>query len=80
MRSGNLLCGSVYRKVLFTSCLVPLVWVHSALAADKQVVTSSPSSVAIAQGSTDNFSIEATYDTDPSGCTTTGLGIGIFFV
>ena len=79
MRAGNLLCGSVYRKVLFTSCLVPLVWVHSALAADKQVVTSSPSSVEIAKGSTDNFTIEATYDTDPSGSTTTGLGIGIFF-
>ncbi len=39
MRSENIFCGSVYRKVLFTSCLVPLVWVHSALAADKQVVT-----------------------------------------
>jgi hypothetical protein len=53
--------------------------VDDAFPLGKQVVTSTPSTISIAKGSTDNFIMNGSYDTDPTGSVTTGLGIGIFF-
>lgn len=51
----------------------------SVVYADKQVLTSDPSSVEIVKGGTDEFSIKVAYDTDPSGTETTGIGVKVFF-
>ncbi len=66
-------------KKLPTLLALPLLAASVSAAADSQVLTNSPSSVDISKGSTAEFSIAVSYDTDPTGTQTTGIGVKVFY-
>ena len=66
------------KKILMSLSLLGFSVAATSAYADKQVLTSDPTSVQITKGSTE-FSIKVAYDTDPSGSKTTGIGVKVFF-
>ena len=67
------------KKIFMSLSLLGFSVAATSAYADKQVLTSDPTSVQITKGSTDEFSIKVAYDTDPSGSKTTGIGVKVFF-
>lgn len=78
----NLFIQRIVQKtnILGLFCLLAAGVVSTAqVHANKQVITTDPTSIDISKASEDEFTLNISYDTDPTGTETTGIGVKTFF-